>query len=139
MNCPSCQAPLPPQSNYCNVCGKPLDAAFPDQIDKEKKRYRKFVLFVSFFLIGQMFLYWIIDVAEYLSGHQLSLGFIIRPVSYLITICFYTIPLLSAFVFPKKSGIRVLLIIIGSVCLAIRIGLYIKQFFFEPAFNHFQF
>ncbi|MBC7864950.1 MAG: zinc ribbon domain-containing protein [Bacteroidia bacterium] len=129
MNCPFCQAPLLPQSNFCNVCGKPQGSVLPVQVDKEKKRYRKFIVFTVVFLMGQTVLYWLLDLIGYLSDYRINAYSSVKPVSYLITICFYSIPLMAAFAFPKKSVLRILFISIGSVCLALKIALYIKDIF----------
>ncbi|MBC7864951.1 MAG: zinc ribbon domain-containing protein, partial [Bacteroidia bacterium] len=95
MNCSFCQAPLLPQSNYCSACGKSVDIALVHSADKEKKRYRKFAFIVAVFFAAYVFIFWMVDLVGYFSHERINLTKAIPPLAYLITLCFYSVPLFS--------------------------------------------
>lgn len=128
-NCPRCNMFLAPGAQFCPNCqlnlmqysyqqqqpqnfGPPMQAGDVSETKKESA-YKKILIALCFFMMGELM---INHAPDWLGGWAYSLT---RYLRYLVDIAWAGLPLFISIVLSKKSGVRVLLIVLSSIYAAV--------------------
>ncbi|HTF02649.1 MAG TPA: zinc ribbon domain-containing protein [Bacteroidia bacterium] len=154
MNCPRCNAFVQPGASSCGNCGLLFPGAAPQpqqtyyaphavqapQAESNKEKlYRKILVAFALLLVVESLFWTLTSKLQYEWGW--NIGWITSIVNLLTGIAFAGFPLVVGLVLPKTNGLRILLIILGSIWFLYRVSTLIyDRFFYSPEpFTYFQF
>lgn len=125
--CPNCQLnltqiPFQQQAPHHHV------AVHNDFESKREKSYRMLLTIFVFFLMGEFFIYRIVNKLSDWFG--MSLYSMLKPLNWLGILAWGGFPLVFALMLPKKGGLRIVLIVLASLYALWHIGDSIYTEFF---------
>ncbi len=138
MNCPRCNTFLQQGVQFCPNCNYQLQQSYyappvvgvPESAAKKEIMYRKLLVALAFYAIGDPLFWIVMRKLQYMWG---PMSWISTPVHLLSTAIFAAIPLVVGLVLPKTSGLKMLLIILGSIWFLYYFGTRTyEQFSYNP-------
>lgn len=138
-NCPRCGAPLAAGMQLCPNCQLDVHQYFLAQQvplqyqrdalveSKKEKQYRLLLLGIIFLILGQFTL---IKAANWIMGQfTLNAYSFLLPVYWVVQIAWSVLPVLIAFMFPKKYNLRTLFIVLTSLYAVWNLGVFVYGLF----------
>lgn len=138
INCTRCGMLLYTNCRFCPGCGQGLHPSVTDTDPLRVKRYRIFLVAFAIFIISESLFF---EVRNFLAiKMDLEWGLFTQVISYSVSILFYVLPAVIAFLFPPRSITRILLLIMGGLNFIIKTGFLVYELFFqENSFTYFNF